>query len=260
MSEETPEQTGESESFLVSWQTPEGTEEEGPLYVLWQLIESYKVDIFNVSLSKITEAFVEFITRATELRIELASSFAVMASRLVYYKSKALLPDPGFEETDSDDRLPPELIEQLLEYRRFQMASDKLRLLEESASLMSPRPETDLGPGEEVWVQANVVDLIAAYTEVIRRFQKLQKPDHHVELDAQQYSVEDKIQEIETLLTDAVSCDFQDLFSNLEQMDLGEIIAVFLAILELARQRTIIIQQNKQFGDIRIVKRSVTVH
>ncbi len=74
--------------------------------MLWELIESYRVDIFDVTLNRITQDFLDFIRRAEELHIELASSFAMMASRLLYYKSKALLPDPGFEEAEEEKARP----------------------------------------------------------------------------------------------------------------------------------------------------------
>ena len=138
MTEET-ERPLELQGFQVSWVNSEGEPEEGPLTLLWQLIESYRVDIFEISLIKITEDFLKFITSMESIRVEVASSFAVMASRLLYYKSKALLPDPGFEDNDTEPRLPPELIQQLLEYRRFQNAADRFRELEDITSGMFTR-------------------------------------------------------------------------------------------------------------------------
>ncbi|NBU97395.1 MAG: ribulose phosphate epimerase, partial [Spirochaetia bacterium] len=93
-------ENAESSLFLVKWNTNEGGWTEGPLSVLWSLIESYKVDIFEVSLSRITEDFITFLKLARNLPIEISSEFTKMAASLVYLKSKALLPNPGFEEPD----------------------------------------------------------------------------------------------------------------------------------------------------------------
>jgi segregation and condensation protein A len=94
---ETVDPPNENIQFLVKWSTNEGGWTEGPLSVLWTLIESYKIDIFEVSLSRITEDFIQFLRLAKNLPIELSSEFTKMAASLVYLKSKALLPNPGFE-------------------------------------------------------------------------------------------------------------------------------------------------------------------
>ena len=161
------------DTFPVSWLNSDGEPEQGPMYVLWELIESYKVDIFEVSLHRITEDFLNFLRRAGELQVELASSFTVMASRLLYYKSRALLPDPGFEESDEESRLPPELVQQLLEYRKFQFAAERLGDLDETSAGMLTRktglvPDTGSAETNE-WLDASLVDLIQAYSNVLNR-------------------------------------------------------------------------------------------
>ncbi len=108
--------------FVVRWNNQDGGLTEGPISVLWSLIDSYKVDIFEVSLARITSDFIQFLRTTQSLSIELTSEFAVMASHLVYLKSKALLPDPGFEEEDYDPPLPKELVDKLLEHKKFQIA------------------------------------------------------------------------------------------------------------------------------------------
>jgi len=250
--------------FLVTWLNAEGEAEQGPLYVLWELIESYKVDIFDVSLNRITADFMGFLQRAESLEIELASSFAVMASRLLYYKSRALLPDPGFEDADEEPRLPPELVQQLLEYRKFQLAAERLGRLEDAAQGMLAR-ETGLAPisdGEQnEWLEVSLVDLARAYSKVLRRLEEVSEESEEVgyEIKLEEFSVEDKIQYLRGLLQESQSFAFQELFEKLEEMNRGEIIATFLALLELTRMGEIIIRQKANFEEIRIFKRSVVV-
>lgn len=256
-SEENTEEASPLNSFTVKWPGPEG-EEEGPLHVLWKLIESYRVDIFDISIHQITEDFLAFIRSAVELQVGLASSFAVMAARLIFYKSKALLPDPGFEETESESRLPPELIQQLLEYRRFQMAAEQLQQIDEVTSGMFPRPviEQDSDAGEAV-LDVSLVDLIQAYSRVLKVHDDAVEPGY--DITGEQYSVEDKMNAIRELLESAVSFSFDDLFENPVTMKRGEIVATFLAILELAKLAEIRLKQGAAFGEILITKRSVTV-
>ncbi|MBI3395966.1 MAG: segregation/condensation protein A [Spirochaetia bacterium] len=245
--------------FVVRWPGPEG-EEEGPLAVLWNLIEAYKVDIFDISIHRIAEDFLDFVRRAGELRIELASSFTVMAARLLYYKSRALLPDPGFEEPEADTHLPPELVQQLLEYRRFQLAADKLRDQEHITSGMYVRqaPVRMDESGAE-WLEVSVVELIRAYSHVLGRLEENTAEDPQMTVVMTEYSVDEKMAYVQRLLKDAVSFSFDDLFENIQTMDKNEVIATFLALLELVRESIIVIQQRAMFGEIRIFKKSAVV-
>ncbi|MCB1166335.1 MAG: segregation/condensation protein A [Leptospiraceae bacterium] len=257
---EDQEEKEELSEFLVHWQGPEG-DEEGPLSVLWKLIESYRVDIFEISIHRITEDFLSFMHAARDLRVSLASSFTVMAARLIYYKSKALLPDPGFEDTEEDSHLPPELIQQLLEYRRFQMASETLREMDDLSSGIFGRPDSAMPEpeeGEERMLEVSLVDLIQAYHKVLKRLEPEAEDDGY-EITGEEWSVDLKMEEIRLLLQDAISFTFDDLFENIEQMKKGEVIAMFLAILELTRLSEIVLQQDKIFGQILIFKRAATI-
>ncbi len=268
--EEAPKPTREEVAneipgFFVSWLNGEGEREEGPLSLLWKLIESYRVDIFDISLVRITEDFMEFVRRAGEIQIELASPFIVMGARLLYYKSRALLPDPGFEDNESDSRLPPELIQQLLEYRKYQMASERLKELDDITSGMYGRtapielpPETE--DEKDDWLELDVVDLIRAYSDMVQRQKAGQGADEkNYEVSIESFSVEDKVSYIRALLQDAVSFVFFDLFENPESTEKGEVIVTFLAILEMTKLSEIIIKQHRVFDEIRVFKKSSIV-
>jgi len=244
------------EEFIIKWKGPNG-EMEGPLYVLWQLIESYQVDIFEVSIHRITEDFLNFIKRAQELKIELASSFALMASKLLYYKSKALLPDPGFED-EEQEKLPPEIVQQLLEYRKFQQAAEVLKEIEElSEGVFSRQNEQTLIEIEESY---NINDLIQAYINFLKRKEISQtQKEKHLEINLENLTVEQKIEDIRKILEDTTGFAFHELFEDPYNISLLEFIVVFLAILELARIKEIIIEQKEIFGPIYIFKKSITV-
>lgn len=246
-----------SEDFIVRWIGPEG-EREGPLYVLWQLIESYQVDIFNVSLTKITEDFLNYIQKTNVLKLEIASSFLQIASKLLYYKSKVLLPDPGFEE-EEQDRLPKEIINQLLEYRKFQKAAEMLQQIEEIAEGIYTRNNSDLvlDGYEESY---NFNDLIQSY---IRLMRKKYKQDNHknnfLAIDLDTITVEKKIEFIRSIIAEKKYLEFFQLLENRHFFSIIEIVVTFLAILELAKQKEIVIEQKHIFGTIFIFKRTITV-
>lgn len=251
----------ESDGFVVSWKSPDGDEEHGPLQVLWQLIESYRIDIFDVSLNKITDDFLSFMTHGRELRLEHASSFTVMAARLLFHKSRALLPDPGFDEPEEEPRLPPELIQQLLEYRKFQMAAEKIRDIDELTSGMFTRRAEFVSQEarDSEWLDVSLVDLIRAYAEVLQRSGAEGPPDMSLSIALEEFSVEAKIAEIRELLAGAISFSFFDLFAEAESMSRYEIIAVFLALLEMTKLGEIVLRQKHTFDDLTVFRKSAII-
>lgn len=258
---ERPSVENEIPGFVVSWLNTEGEQEQGPLSALWHLIESYQIDIFDISLRQITEDFMAFLKRAEDLRIELASSFAVMAARLLYYKSRALLPDPGFEESDGEDRLPPELIQQLLEYRKFQLAAGKLRNLEEVAIGMYVRT-VKLVPRDidsDGWLDVSLGDLIQSYAQLLNRLDEEDLVPAGMVVDLSEYSVEEKMETLRVLLTQFETLALFSLMQRPLFQKRGEVIVTFLAILELVRQKEALVRQRVVFGDIELTRREATV-
>ncbi len=100
---------------------------EGPLDLLWNLIRESKLDITEVPLALVTEQYIAYLRMMENLNIQVASEFIVMASELLYYKSKALLPTGELEDEYFVPPLPPDLVERLLEYKKFQAAASSLR-------------------------------------------------------------------------------------------------------------------------------------
>lgn len=201
--------------FIVRWQNQDGGLTEGPLTVLWSLIDSYKVDIFEVSLSRITSDFIQFLRTSQSLSIELTSEFAVMASHLVYLKSKALLPDPGFEEEDYDPPLPKELVDKLLEHKKFQMAGQRLAELDRLTAGMFTRETNQVLDETEVWLDVSLVDLISAFNSILEQESSNEIEDLvPIYEGVSQYSVEDKMAYLQGLLEKTGEIHFMDLFET----------------------------------------------
>ena len=240
--------------FIVRWQNQDGGLTEGPLTVLWSLIDSYKVDIFEVSLSRITSDFIQFLRTSQSLSIELTSEFAVMASHLVYLKSKALLPDPGFEEEDYDPPLPKELVDKLLEHKKFQMAGQRLAELDRLTAGMFTRETNQVLDETEVWLDVSLVDLISAFNSILEQESSNEIEDLvPIYEGVSQYSVEDKMAYLQGLLEKTGEIHFMDLFET-EKPEKKEIVAAFLAVLEVVKIRVCKVLQHADFGEIKIVK------
>ena len=232
-------------AFEVAFTTREGDAIKGPLALLWSLIESYEVDIFEVSLKRITDDFILYMQTAN-LDIDISANFAEMAARLIYYKSKLLLPDPGFEEEYEDDVLPIELVDQLLEYKKFQQAATVLRQFEEQANLSFSRQHSWNDYVEDTkFVDVDLVRFLKVFQDFLVRAEKA-KP---IEIEEEGFTVEELMKEMLEYLQQTSIFPF---FEYIQGKSLLRCVGHFLAILELTKQNFIDIEQSEMFGDVTI--------
>ena len=228
---------------------------EGPMDLLLYLVKKEEVDIYEVNLTKLAREFIEYVDLMREFDIEIAGEFLVMASTLMYIKSKELLPvDQQVQAEDDDEGEDPrwELIRKLVEYKKFKDAAGKLETLEAEQENIYPRlpakqefemPE-DRGPRTEV----SLFDLIDAVNDVIKRVES--RTASGTEVFDEQFTVAEKITAIHALIADEESFSFAELFAAAASR--SEVVATFLAMLELIRLRKIEITQPDTFGEIRI--------
>lgn len=231
------------QKFSVLFTNRDGEEQEGPLAVLWRLIESYEVDIFEVSLSRITEDFLNFM-KSADVPISEESEFVVMAARLIYYKSKLLLPNPGFEEEYEEDTLPLELVDQLLEYKRFQQAAETLREYEEKNQMSFTREASWGDYSEDIdFLRVDLVSFLKAFQD----FMIKEEAARPIQIEEEPVSVEDVMQTITEQVTEKGTMSFFDFIRG---AGISMAVAAFLAVLELARLRLITVVQLQYLGDI----------
>lgn len=239
--------------FLVRWNNPEGGFSEGPLSLLWNLIDSYKVDIFDVSLSRITRDFMGFLKLSDSISLDLGTEFTIMASHLVYLKSKALLPDPGYEEEETEPSLPKELVDKLLEFKKFQKAGRNLAEMERLAQSVFKRETNqvlDFATEQDTWLDVRLVDLIIAFNNILQE-KAVNIADPEILMATQDYSVSDKIDFIVESLHKKGEIQFSEIFYQ-EEPETMDIVISFLAILEMVKQKLANILQSQTFGDIKI--------
>lgn len=226
---------------------------EGPLDLLLYLIKKEEVDIYEVNLTKLATQFIEYIELMRMLDLEIAGEFLVMASTLMYIKSRELLPKdlqatPEGEEDEEDPRW--ELIRQLVEYKKFKDAAAQLQTLEanqENTFARTPaKVEFEAAPAARRG-DVSIFDLLNAVNNILKRFADRQETRDIFE---DQWTVSEKIEYVRQRLAEQASLRFSELFAHATSRT--EVVVTFLAMLELVRLRVVVISQLEEFGEIEI--------
>ena len=222
---------------------------EGPLDLLLYLIKKSEIDISDIPISVITEQYLKYLEFMRMLDLNIAGEFLVMAATLIHIKSKMLLPLEEKEillEEEEDPR--EELVRRLLEYKRFKEVAGVLQDLEGQRKKMFARSAVlDLGP-EEKFFEANVFDLITALTRVLKDVPK----EIFQEIVKDEFTVEQKVHDLLHMLVEDPILHLSELFKKAKNK--SEIVAIFLAVLELIRLKEIIVVQKHSFGEIEVIR------
>jgi len=218
---------------------------EGPLDLLLYLIKKEEVDIYDIPIEQITNKYLEYTELMKILDLNIAGEFLVMAATLMYIKSKMLLPLSETEEEEEDDPRS-ELVEKLIEYKRFKEAADVLQEKEvEQESIFKRMAKPDISPPDGLALEdASIFDLIAAFSQVLERA----KDEDIKEIFEEEFSVADKITELLKMLEVDKEIKFKELFT--ERSRKTEVIVTFLALLELIKRNKLYVKQEKNFGEI----------
>jgi len=233
---------------------------EGPLDLLLHLVRKEEVDIYEVNMVRLAYQFCEYIDLMKRFDLDLAGEFIVMASTLMYIKSKELLPVDLQVLSEEDEEEDPrwDLIRQLVEYKKFKDAADDFRRIawerEQSFERQGAKPKVPPLPPQAA-KEASVFDLIDAVNQVLKRFDETEKQSaaNRGEIVADQWSVTEKISLIMEILEKRESVRFIELFESAGSR--LEVITTFLAVLELAKLRQLIAVQGERFGEIELAKR-----
>ncbi|MEC9035804.1 MAG: segregation/condensation protein A [Verrucomicrobiota bacterium] len=221
--------------------------------MLLYLIKKDEVDIYDVSIERITSQYLEYIETFKILNIELASEFIVMAATLMYIKSRTLLPkNEQAPEDDVDEEDPRwELIRQLVEYKKFKDAAYYLERREADNQQVfgSERQEAE-DTDEEPILNVGIFDLIRAFQGILKRFED---EEGLAEIADDRFTVSDKIDYLMIHVKKGEKIKFNELFA--EATTKGEVMVTFLALLELIRLNEFQVRQERILGEIEI-KRS----
>ena len=228
---------------------------EGPLELLLHLVREHKLDIHDIPVAFITDQYLKYVELLKKLNINMASEYLVMASYLVYIKSRTLLPrtEDAIEEEDPEV-LRQELQRQLIEYQKFKKISQVFRHAEEEQSWLYTRSGDPLlleddEEEEAPKLQVTVFDLISAMQHLIESIGE--EGVYLVDID------ELEVADMRTKLLDTLEnageqgVYFHSLFQTRRTL---EVVAIFLALLELIKGNLIVAHQASNFGEIRITK------
>ena len=220
---------------------------EGPLDLLLQLTEQEKLDITRVSLAKIADQYLAYISNTKDITLAHLADFLSVASRLILIKSKALL--PMLEFTEEEEEEIKDLEYQLAEYKKFKDASAVLAKLFDSDDMSFAR-EGFLGMPPLFYPPEKIIaeDLRRAFAKVLGEIPVLEKLEE--EMVKEVLTLEDKIVHLQDMLRERVQTSFADLVANAK--DKVEVVVSFLAMLELVKQRIILVEQGELFSEIQM--------
>lgn len=235
---------------------------EGPLDLLLHLIQKNDLDLYDIPVREITEQYMTYIHAMQVLHLDIASEYLVMAATLLQMKSKLLLPVE--EETLDEDLLDyeedprDELMQKLIEYKRYKDAASDLKERENKRSDLFSRPMTDLTPflnneDQEPQLNASIYDMLKAFKMMNRRHEREKPVFRKVQRDA--VPIETQMGYIMQNLgrNQGVST-----FSVLvQESNSHERVVTFLALLELMKSKAVRCEQPDNFHDIWIYRREV---
>ncbi len=231
---------------------------EGPLDLLLHLIEKAEVDIYDIPIAEITDQYLDYIHMMKQLDLEVASEFLLMAATLLEIKSKMLLPKPK-KENNQEEEIDPreELIQKLIEYKKYKEFSTLLKeklIVYEKVFYKLPEPiESYLT--DYTSLSGVTVDMLTKCFQSILSKNSKEKRSNVREIYRDTFTIEDRIISITHLLAAKPAFYFDDLFEGRKSRH--EIIVTFMAILELIKQKTIIIEQEKNFDRI-LIRRNIS--
>lgn len=228
---------------------------EGPLDLLCYLIDKNKMDIYKVSISDITDQYVQYLKEQEELNLEIASEFLVMASTLLLIKSKGLLPKVEEEEEEITEE---ELLRRIIDYKKYKEIS---KVFKDNIELFSKRfyklPDKIELPKQEIEKKFTMEDIVEKYKLLIEKNEN-KKNENSLNIEKiavyDTYSVADKVKDIFRELVRKPKFVFNKLFS-LKEKPKAEVVTAFSSVLELSRRNKINAEQVETFGDIVISKR-----
>jgi segregation and condensation protein A len=220
---------------------------EGPLDLLLHLVKVNEVDLADIPIAVITDQYLEYLDLMKALDINVAGEFLVMASTLMHLKSKMLLPKQE-QDLEEIEELMEEVVRPLKEYKQFKEAAEELASRNVlSRDVFRRASDTYLMIGEEhhgPLPKANLFELMMAFKEVMAK----QFPHTTLRFEAEQWSIKEKIESIKQLVEERKTLHFSELFSS--RGSLSELIASFLALLELVRTGLLAVYQQKPGDDI----------
>ncbi len=234
----------------------------GPLELLLHLLEKNDIDIYDIPINLVTEQFLAYIEQSADNQIDDMTEFIVMAANLLEIKSKMLLPIHGTDDDEliSEDDPRYDLVQRLLEYKRYKDAAAKLKHLHEHYAGIRvqrinevERFKTAFDPENDI-ANIDISLLVNALNDVINRIPVYDKNRQYYfdKLVRDHYTIEQKLVYLETQFNAKARWSFSELIGVAH--DKMEVVVTFLALLEYLRANKVSIYQNESFSEIILEK------
>lgn len=228
---------------------------EGPFDLLLFFIERDELDIYNIPIAKITDDFLKYLQHARSMSIDLASEFIVVAATLMRIKAKMLLPRKQIDEEGNEIDPRRELVDRLMEYKRYKDVLEDLRRLEEVRAFMNPRgyASTELRKlAEHALADAemesvSLYKLLRVFERLLSRFEEEKKTKRVHTVYNFNYTIQQQREYLQGKLEPGKRHNFEDLFLALENRI--HAIVTFLALLELLNAQQVRIVQGEGYNN-----------
>jgi segregation and condensation protein A len=233
---------------------------EGPLDLLLYLINKAEVNIVDICVTEIVMQYIAYLDMIRELNIDVASEYLHMAATLIRLKARELLPPQEGEVIDQEEDgiyNREQLIQQLLEYKKFKEAASTLKVFESEQFGAFARGkaeviEHDTSADEVDLGNISIYDLLSAFKKILERVADPEAEFRHV-VEVDNVKIDDRIEHILALLSESEEVPFEELFKG----DTRKIVLVvtFMAILELVKMQEIRFRQEGNFSAIFVIRR-----
>ena len=229
---------------------------EGPLDLLCHLIDKNKMDIYDIKINEIADQYIEYLNQMEEMNLDIASEFIIMASTLIYLKSKSLLPK---QEEAEEELTEEELIQRIIEYKKYKEIIKKLKVnYEENSKILLGAQEQIELPKKRIEKEYDK-DLIPNLYKTLleKNEEKINKNAENIEKIAitDNYTVTSKVKEMFKALIRNKKFIFNKLFS-INTRNKQEVVTAFSGLLELSRRSKVQTKQEELFGDITVEKKA----
>lgn len=226
---------------------------EGPMDLLLDLIKKNEVDIYDIPIHLITEQFLEYLNLSKTLNMDITSDFILMAATLIEIKSKMLLPKHQDEDESEEETEDPrqELVQKILEYEKFREVSSILKTFHEFENKSIYKLQEDFSSIDDVdFIKNLTTDKLAiAFSNIIKNMKAEEK---NYTIRTELFTNKMAMNIIKEKLKTSKQLSFVEVVKD---QSLENIITYFLAILELAKNGKITLDQNKDLSDILILRR-----
>ncbi|MCK6691373.1 MAG: segregation/condensation protein A [Thermoanaerobaculia bacterium] len=222
---------------------------EGPFDLLLFFIERDELDIYNIPIAKITDDFLAYMHQMEAMNIDLASEFIVVAATLMRIKAKLLLPRKQVDEEGNEIDPRQELVERLIEYKRYKSVLDDLRRLEEVRAFMNPRGYASIelrklaehALADAEMESVTLYKLLRVFERMLARFEEDKKARRVHTVYNYNYTIQAQREYVQSKLQRGVQTSFEEIFLTLENRI--HAIVTFLALLELLNAQEVALIQ-----------------